>query len=61
MDDDPLENMRARVEQFRRLADITHDSEMSLKLRHWAEETQRDVDRLQTERLERDGDDKSAA
>lgn len=53
--DDPLENMRARVEQFRRLADLTHDSEMSLKLRHWADEIQLDLRRLEAERNERGG------
>lgn len=55
MENDPLENMRARVEQFRRFADLIHDGEMSLKLRHWADEIQLDLRRLEAERRERDG------
>lgn len=53
MDDDPLDNMRARVEQFRRLADLTHDGEMSLKLRHWADEIQTDLRSLEAERRDK--------
>lgn len=38
MNDDPLKNMRARAEQWRRLADLTHDRRMADQLREWAEE-----------------------
>jgi hypothetical protein len=53
MNDDPLDNMRARVEQFRKLADLTHDHEMRLSLRGWADDIEKDLRRLEDERLER--------
>lgn len=44
--DDPLENMHARAEQCRRLADLTHDRDMADKLRQWASEIDVDILRL---------------
>jgi hypothetical protein len=43
MDNDPHDNMRARAAQFRRLAELTHDPDMSMNLRRWADEVDRDV------------------
>jgi hypothetical protein len=48
--EDPIANMRDRVVQFRRLADLTHDSEMRVKLRGWANDIEADVRRLTSER-----------
>jgi len=46
MRNEVVENMRSRAEQFRRLADLTHDREMAHSLRHWADEVDADVRRL---------------
>ena len=46
MGEDPLENMQARAQQCRRLADFTHDREMAERLRGWAKEIEEDIERL---------------
>lgn len=51
MREDPLENMKARAEQCRRLADLTHDRNMAGQLRTWANAIEEDIRRLQA-RLE---------
>ncbi|MFL6731896.1 MAG: hypothetical protein ACJ8EH_02960 [Sphingomicrobium sp.] len=51
MGEDPLENMKARAEQCRRLADLTHDRNMAEQLRAWAAAIEQDIHRLQA-RLE---------
>ena len=51
MGEDPFENMKARAEQCRRLADLTHDRNMAEQLRTWAAAIEQDIHRLQA-RLE---------
>lgn len=46
MGEDPVENMRARAEQCRRLSDHIHDREMAAQLRAWAAEIDADIKRL---------------
>lgn len=46
MGEDPIENMRARAEQCRRLSDHIHDREMAAQLRTWAAEIDADIKRL---------------
>lgn len=46
MGEDPIENMRARAEQCRRLSDHIHDREMAAQLRTWAAEIDADIERL---------------
>ena len=36
--DDPIENMRSRAHQCRRLADVMHDQKMRWQLLEWANE-----------------------
>jgi len=45
--EDPLENMQARAAQCRRLADLTHDREMTSQLLEWAAAIDADIARLQ--------------
>ena len=47
MGEDPLENMQARAAQCRRLADLTHDREMTSQLLEWAAAIDADIARLQ--------------
>ena len=51
--DDPLDNMRDRSAQCRRLADFTHDEKMKWQLIEWANEIDADIDRLEAEREDR--------
>lgn len=53
MAEDPLENMRQRSEQCRRLSRITHDEKMKWQLLEWAHEIEADIQRLELERAER--------
>jgi len=50
---DPLENMRARSAQCRRLAAITHDEKMKWQLIEWANEIDADIVRLRVKRDDR--------
>ena len=50
---DPLENMRSRAEQYRRLADLTLDRALKSQLRRWADEVEADIASLEVERRER--------
>jgi len=50
---DPLENMRERSAQCRRLADFTHDEKMKWQLIEWANQIDADIVRLEEERGER--------
>ena len=52
MSDDPLENMRDRAAQCRRLAAITHDEKMSYQLLDWAAEIEADISKLEAELTE---------
>lgn len=45
--DNPIENMRARAEQCRRLSDHMHDRKMAEQLRTWAREIEADIRRLE--------------
>lgn len=47
MGEDPLENMRSRAAQCRRLADLTHDRAMADQLRQWATDIEADIARLE--------------
>lgn len=47
MGDNPIENMRARAEQCRRLSDHMHDRKMAEQLRTWAREIEADIRRLE--------------
>lgn len=49
MGEDPIENMRARAEQCRRLSDHIHDRQMQEQLRTWAAEIDADIRRLEAE------------
>ena len=51
--DDPLENMRSRAEQCRRLADRMHDPKMKWQLLEWANEFDADAERFEAERRSR--------
>jgi len=51
--DDPLENMRQRSAQCRRLAQITHDERMKWQLIEWANAIESDIARLLAERENR--------
>jgi hypothetical protein len=53
--DDPLQNMRERASQCRRLSSLTHDQAMAQQLRQWAEEIERDIDRLEAELANKGG------
>lgn len=53
MSEDPLNNMRQRSEQCRRLSRITHDEKMKWQLLEWAHEIEADIRRLELERAER--------
>ena len=53
MPTDPIENMRARVAQCRRLADAINHPEASATLRQMAEEGEADIKRLEAERQAR--------
>lgn len=50
---DPLENMKARAEQCRRLTGVTHDEKMRWQLLDWANQIDADVERLNAERTGR--------
>ena len=54
--DDPLENMKERASQCRRLSNLTHDQAMAQQLRAWAEEIEVDIARLEAELRDRDAD-----
>lgn len=56
MGDDPLENMRERASQCRRLSSLTHDQAMAQQLRAWAEEIEIDIARLEAELRDKDAD-----
>jgi hypothetical protein len=49
MSDNPLANMRIRMEQCRRLAALTKDLKMSRQLNDWADEIALDIERLKAE------------
>ena len=50
MSDDPVQNMWERASQCRRLASTTHDEKMHWQLLEWANEIEKDVERIQAER-----------
>lgn len=56
MGEDPIENMRARAEQCRRLSDHIHDREMAAQLRAWAADIDADIQRLEAERQRQAGE-----
>lgn len=56
MGDDPLENMKERASQCRRLSSLTHDQAMAQQLRAWAEEIEVDIARLEAELRDKDAD-----
>ena len=56
MGEDPIENMRARAEQCRRLSDHIHDREMAAQLRAWAADIDADIQRLEAERRRQTGE-----
>ena len=47
---DPVERMRERAVQCRKLAAMTHDERMVWQLREWANEIDADIERLKEER-----------
>ena len=49
MDDPPIERMRARAKQLRRIAQMTHDPSMMEMLVRMAGEVEADADRLEAE------------
>ena len=53
--ENPLENMRKRSAQCRRLASETHDERMRWQLIEWANAIDADISRLEAERNERHG------
>ena len=55
MADDPLDNMRFRAAQCRRLANSATNRELLEFLLHSAEQIELDIARLEAERLERSG------
>ena len=59
---DVIANIRARVEQCRRLADLITNREAAAILRQMAEDGERDVRRLEAKQRERDeGEDQGNA
>ena len=54
--DDPLQNMKERASQCRRLSSLTHDQAMAQQLRAWAEEIEVDIARLEAELRDKDAD-----
>jgi hypothetical protein len=50
MTDDPIANMRSRMERCRRLARLTTDERMNDALRQMADEIEADAKRLEQER-----------
>jgi hypothetical protein len=50
VDDDPIQKMRGRMDQLRRIAGMTHDREMSAMLLKMADEVEADANRLEAER-----------
>lgn len=52
---DVIANIRARVEQCRRLADMMIDRDTAAILRQMADEGERDVRRLEAEQREKNG------
>ena len=57
MDIDPLDRMRDRIAQCRRLAQIVHQPDARAILLRMAEEGQADLNRLLDERGEREASD----
>jgi DNA-binding TFAR19-related protein (PDSD5 family) len=55
---DVIENIRARIAQCRRLADMITDRETAALLRQMADDGERDVRRLETARREREERDR---
>ena len=53
MKDDPLDHMRSRIEQCRRLAGMITDPEAARILRQMAADGEADVKRLEAERATR--------
>lgn len=53
MTDDPLDHMRSRIEQCRRLARMITDPEAVKMLRQMADEGEADLKRLEAERADR--------
>lgn len=51
--DDPIDNMQARANQCRRLAEATHDEHMRWQLLEWANQIETDIERLNSERAAR--------
>jgi hypothetical protein len=49
MDEPPIDRMRARAKQLRRIAGMTHNPEMTEMLLKMAGEVETDADRLETE------------
>ena len=49
MDDPPIERMRARAKQLRRIAQMAHDPSMMEMLVKMAGEVEADADRLEAE------------
>ena len=49
MDDPPIERMRARAKQLRRIAAMAHDRSMTDMLVRMAGEVEADADRLEAE------------
>jgi hypothetical protein len=54
MSDDPLDHMRARAAQCRRLADAMTDQRTVRILRQMADDVEADIKRLKAEREQRD-------
>ena len=50
MASDPLENMKNRASQCRRLAEVSHDERMRWQLLDWANDIEADIRRLAAER-----------
>ncbi|MEO8456086.1 MAG: hypothetical protein ABI454_13100 [Sphingomicrobium sp.] len=51
--DPPIDRMRARARQLRRMKDMAHDPRMIEMLRAMADDIEVDADRLEMERKER--------
>ena len=47
MSENPLENMRDRAAQCRRMASNVYDDEVKRQLRQWAEEIEADIKQLE--------------
>ena len=54
MDDDPVVNMRGRVQQCRRLAGSVDDRATTLMLLKMAQDIEADIQRIEAERAKRD-------